>query len=118
MYARSYENLTQAQDVRPLPSGYSGVTFESEDEAPPAEQVSLPLDGKCEPKEERPFSSLFSKIPFLQRLMPQQGGLFGSLFADTEDILLLGLFLLLLLSKDGDPLCAVAILILFFSDKI
>ena len=29
-----------------------------------------------------------------------------------------GLFLLLLLSKEGDPLCAIAVLILFFSDKI
>ena len=65
-----------------------------------------------------PLSFLDRFLP-LKRLFPEgRGGLLGSLFSDTEDILLLGIFLLLLLSKEGDTLCAIAVLILLISDKI
>ncbi len=126
MYARSYEkNMFEEEPQRTLPSGYSGVAFESEAALPPPPQPdteanaeeSLPASG--ETAEAGIFSSLFTRIPFLQRIKLPAFEKFplGNWFSDTEDLLLLGLFLLLLLSKEGDPLCAVAVLILFFAGK-
>ena len=48
---------------------------------------------------------------------PTSGFSLGSLFSEGEDLLLIGIFIFLLFSREGDPLCAAAILILFFSDK-
>ncbi len=117
MYARSYEKSTcEAEDMRTLPSGYCGVAFEDEGEVPPAH--GSPCEKPKGPSERSgPLSHLLSKIPFLQRMHPGEDSLFTSLFSSTEDFLLIGIFLLLLLSKEGDPLCAAVILILFLSDK-
>ena len=121
MYARSYEkNQNDIEEARALPNGYHGVAFECAEDTPPhpeaeAEAASAPLSEEAETAS--PVSLFFSKNPFLQKLHSPKGNLLGSLFANTEDIFLIGLFLLLLLSKEGDTLCAVAILILLFSDK-
>ncbi len=125
MYARSYEKNAFEEEVqRTLPSGYSGVAFESEAAEPPQQddivlrrEESVPT--AQEATEAGGFSSLLTRIPFLQRIKLPFGEKFsfGGWFSDTEDLLLLGLALLLLLSKEGDPLCAVAVLILFFSGK-
>ena len=108
------------EDLRTLPSGYHGVAFENETAQPPPD-VPCEEIGDMQEKAEATSApaSAFCHIPFLQKLsFGKAGGLFGSLLSNTEDALLLGLFLLLLLSGEGDPLCAVAILIIFLSDKI
>lgn len=112
MYARSYDRDCAEEEARVLPGGYSGTAFESETAAEPITAE--------EPKgEEEAPASLLSHIPFLDRFIKGgRGSPLGGLFTDTEDLILLGLFLLLLLSKEGDPLCAIAVLILFFSDKL
>lgn len=125
MYARSYEKNAFEEEVqRTLPSGYSGVAFESEAAEPPPQndlpirtEESTPVGGDT--AEAGIFSSLLTRIPFLQRIKLPFGDKIslGGWFSDTEDLLLLGLALLLLLSKEGDPLCAVAVLILLFSGK-
>ena len=125
MYARSYEkNACEEEVQRTLPSGYSGVAFESEAaEPPPPNDPSIPTEESTpvsgNTAEPGIFSSLLTRIPFLQRIKLPFGEKFslGGWFSDTEDLLLLGLALLLLFSKEGDPLCAVAVLILFFSGK-
>ncbi len=119
MYARSYEKNAYAaeEEARTLPSGYCGVAFEGEGEPPPAAPETVCVEGEGKTEEPSPVSLFFSKLPFLQKLRPREGSLVSSFFSSTEDILLIGIFLLLLLSKEGDPLCAVAVLILFFSDK-
>ncbi len=127
MYARSYEKSTHEEEpLRTLPSGYSGVAFESEaaELAPPPPQ-DIPIGAEQsvpaarETAEAGIFSSLLTRIPFLQRIKRPFGEKFPlrEWFSDTEDLLLLGLALLLLLSKEGDPLCAVAVLILFLTGK-
>ena len=73
------------------------------------------------PQEERTesagiFGSLFSKLPFGNIL---QGGIGNFLKLDkfrfgSEEILLIGIELFLLLSKDGDKECAVMLLLLLF----
>ena len=127
MYARSYEKNTQEEEMRPLPMGYSGVAFESEAAEPPppipepsiptAAEASAPLES--ESASAGVFPSFLSHIPFLQKIkLPfLERPSFGSLFSDTEDLLLLGLALLLLFSKEGDSLCAIAVLILLFTGK-
>ena len=124
MYARSYEkNTFEEEPQRTLPSGYSGVAFESEAALPPPPDTGAPaeesLPASGEAVDAGIFSTLLTRIPFLQRIkLPAfEKFSFGNWFSDTEDLLLLGLFLLLLFSKEGDPLCAVAVLILFFSGK-
>ena len=118
MYARSYEkNCGEAEEQRALPSGYRGIAFDNENE--PSAEAQAPCKDECDGAQPSaaPKSLLLSRLPFLWRLRPQEGSLLGSLFSDTEDFLLIGIFLLLLFSKEGDPICAIAILILFFSDK-
>ena len=124
MYARSYDAHTAEESTpRTLPSGYSGVAFENEAIEPPSEPHT-PCE-TCAPQEEEQaaaaglFSSLHGRIPFLDKLkFPIPQGLsFGAFFSETEDFLLIGLFLLLLLSKEGDPLCSVAVAVLFFTGK-
>ncbi|MBQ8268923.1 MAG: hypothetical protein IKA53_00850 [Clostridia bacterium] len=120
MYARSYEKNDYEQ-APPLPSGYRGTAFENEgiEEMGAGAQESIPASAPCEKKEEAgPLSFLDKIFPKGRMRFAEKGGLFGALLSDTEDILLLGVFLLLLLSKEGDPLCAVAVLILLISDKI
>ena len=120
MYARSYEKNDYEQGTPPLPSGYHGVAFEHEEEkecAPPSEPPCIPAGGAPRCEENAPLSFLDRFLP-LKRIFPEgKSGFFGSLFSETEDILLIGIFLLLLFSKEGDPLCAVAVLILLISDK-
>lgn len=114
MYARSYDRDGAEEEARVLPGGYGGTAFESETVA-----AAEPIRAEEPAKEEAAPASLFSRVPFLDRFMKGgKGSPLGGLFSDTEDLILLGLFLLLLLSKEGDPLCAIAVLILFFSDKI
>lgn len=124
MYARSYDTHTGEEGAaRALPSGYSGIAFENE-AIEPSPQPHAPCE-PCAPQEEEQtaaaglFSPPHGRIPFLDKLkFPALQGLsLGTLFSDTEDFLLIGLFLLLLLSKEGDPLCAVAVAVLFFSGK-
>ena len=130
MYARSYEKNTREEEgTRILPSGYSGVAFESEPAETPAPEMHCPKPeplAACAPapcedtcEEEDGPAALPWRIPFLQKIkIPHAEGFsLGSLFSDTEDLLLLGMFLLLLFSKEGDFLCAAAILILFFTGK-
>ncbi len=128
MYARSYEKSTHEEEARPLPMGYSGVAFESEAaEPPPAPDPSIPIAAQTETYTEQEektasvgiFSSLSERIPFLQKIKLPFGERFsfGSAFSDTEDLLLLGLALLLFFSKEGDSLCALAVLILFLTGK-
>lgn len=126
MYARSYEkSVGEAEPIRTLPSGYSGVAFESEAAEPPPPQNDLSINAEesapvsSDAAEAGIFSSLLTRIPLLQRIKLPFGEKFhlGGWFSDTEDLLLIGLALLLLLSKEGDPLCAVAVLILFFSGR-
>lgn len=124
MYARSYDTHTSEEStLRTLPSGYSGVAFENEATEPPPPMAHAPCDVPVPEEEETVaaglFSSLCGRIPFLQKIkFPAIQRLsVGSLFSDTEDFLLIGLFLLLLLSKEGDPLCAVAVAVLFFTGK-
>lgn len=122
MYARSYEKNEFSEDVQPLPSGYRGVAFERETEE--NEPPSAPAHENAEAVMTSSGAinsplSFFNRFLPLRRLWPEgKGGMLGSFFSDTEDILLLGIFLLLLLSKEGDTLCAVAVLILLISDKI
>lgn len=126
MYARSYEKSTYEEEpIRTLPSGYSGVAFESEAAEPPPPPDDIALRGEeCVPAAQEAtevgsFASLLTRIPFLQRIKLPFGEKFsiGGWFSDTEDLLLIGLALLLLFSKEADPLCAVAVLILFFLGK-
>ena len=125
MYARSYEKSTNEEESRPLPMGYSGIAFESEAAEPPpsAPELSNPItaeaNASAESAEAGIFFPLLSRIPFLQKIklpFPEHSP-FGSLFSDTEDLLLLGLALLLIFSKEGDSLCAIAVLILFLTGK-
>ena len=117
MYARSYEANEPLASAVALPSDYHGVAFEKEEER------ALPTEEECTPavaeatEEKSVLASFFGRI-WPKGRMHREGSLFSSLLSDTEDILLLGIFLLLLLSKEGDPLCAAAVLILFISDKI
>ncbi len=121
MYARSYEKNGLTEGAPPLPSDYRGVAFERENEteaisAPPTEE-SIPV---IKPTDARNsvLPSLLDRFLPIKRLLPKGGdGWLTSLFSETEDILLLGIFLLLLLSKEGDTLCAIAVLILLISDK-
>ena len=105
----------------PLPSGYHGGAFEREEAkecAPPNEPPCIQVGGASKSEGGAPLALLDRILPIKRLLTVGRGGFFGSLFSETEDILLLGIFLLLLLSKEGDPLCAVAVLILLISDKI
>ena len=127
MYARSYEKNTSEEEIRPLPMGYSGVAFENAaaDPPSPAPEPSMPITAEENAQSENEsvaasiFSPLLSHIPVLQKIkLPfAQRSPLGSLLSDTEDLLLLGLALLLLFSKEGDSLCAIAVLILLFSGK-
>jgi hypothetical protein len=121
MYARSYEKNGYEEAAPHLPSGYRGTAFEQE----PCEEATAPLTEESVPASllgasgegAGPLAFLEKLLP-LKRLLPVgKGGFFGSLFSDAEDILLLGILLLLLFSKEGDPLCAVAVLVLLISGK-
>ena len=125
MYARSYDTHPSEENIHALPCGYSGNAFENTPPAPLKEPTAPNACEACTAKEERTaeagiFASLRGRIPLLDKIkIPALQRLsFDTLFSDTEDFLLIGLFLLLLFSKEGDPLCAVAVAILFFSGKI
>jgi len=94
-----------------LPSGYDGTAFEKEiteraEEASPPPEESAPDEPTAE-------VGLFSRLPFLKGVrgieklrLPFDLG--------SEDIVLLGIALLLFFTKDGDRECALMIALLLF----
>ena len=122
MYARSYgESTHEEESARTLPCGYHGTAFETEERetAPPSEICAVDCIKECEEEKPRLLDSIFAHLPFFKEKGKPFGGFsLGSLFSEGEDLLLIGIFIFLLVSREGDPLCAAAILILFFSDKI
>ena len=120
MYARSYEK-NDYEEAPALPSGYRGTAFEHELGEPcaPAPDESISASAPYTERESTGALSFLERLIPIKRMLPEgRSGLFGSLFSDAEDILLLGIFLLLLFSKEGDTLCAIAVLFLLISDKI
>ena len=108
MYTRSYGT---EEDKLTLPSGYDGTAFEKEIREK-AEEAAIPPD---EPKLEEPSEEvgLFSRIPLLKSIrgferlrLPFDLG--------SEDLVLLGIALLLFFTKDGDRECALMIALLLF----
>lgn len=106
MYTRSY-GVTE--EKMSLPSGYDGTAFEKEIREK-AEESSLP-DNEPIQDDRAEEVGLFAGLPFLKkirgierlRLPFDLGG---------EDIVLLGVALLLFFSKDGDRECALMIALL------
>jgi hypothetical protein len=121
VYARSYgESTHEEESARALPCGYRGTAFEVEERetAPPSEICESDCKKECEEEKPRLLESAFAHLPFFKEKGKPFGGFsLGSLFSEGEDLLLIGIFIFLLLSRESDPLCAAAVLILFFSDK-
>ena len=99
MYTRSFP---EGADRVPLPSGYDGTAFEKE-------------EAECfaSVREENEDKGLLSKIPLFKGIrgldsfkLPFEIG--------AEELMLIGIALLLFFSKDGDRECAVLIAILLF----
>ena len=108
MYTRSYGT---DEDKMTLPSGYDGTAFEKEI-SEKAEEASLQLP-EDKPGERTEEAGLFRGIPFLKGLrgfdklrLPFDLG--------SEDLVLLGIALLLFFTKDGDRECALMIALLLF----
>lgn len=108
MYTRSYGT---DEEKMTLPSGYDGTAFEKEI-SEKAEEASLPLP-EDKPDERTEETGLFSKIPLLRSIrgfekmrLPFDLG--------SEDLVLLGIALLLFFTKDGDRECALMIALLLF----
>ena len=107
MYTRSYKS----DDERiALPSGYDGTAFEREIKEIATEKESCEA-AIAEPSAGR--TSLFSGLPFLKGFrglasfkLPMKPG--------SEELILIGLALLLFFSKDGDRECALMIALLIF----
>ena len=107
MYMRTYE----ANEERiPLPSGYDGTAFEKEisEKAEAIEAKESPP-----PEEKTEEVGLFGKIPFLNRFWGANGTKLP-FDLSAEDLVLLGLALLLFFTKDGDRECALMIALLLF----
>ncbi len=104
---RSY----QADEERiSLPSGYDGTAFEKE-----INEKTEAVEAKesAAPEEKTEETGLFGRIPFLKGLgvgerlkLPFDLG--------AEDLVLLGLAILLFFTKDGDRECALMIALLLF----
>ena len=120
-----------------LPKGYDGCAFGSSEPQP-----TQPLEARCAPPKISPLSSppeaeeeyettvgeekcesvgllssIFGRLPFKGFLMGTGGG--GSLLGlvekiTAEEILLIGVALILFFSPDGDKLLALALLALVF----
>ncbi len=108
-YTRSYG--IGEEGVRLPPENYDGTAFadaERRDEClqPEAEAASAHCHG-CQGKD--CGQSLF-RIPFLGNLFGNSGGILSGI--STEELLIIGLALFLLLSKDGDTECALMLLLL------
>ena len=108
MYTRSYGTEDEKMT---LPSGYDGTAFEKEIRER-AEEAALPLDEQ-KPEEPTEEVGLFRGIPILKSLrgfdklrLPFDLG--------SEDLVLLGIALLLFFTKDGDRECALMIALLLF----
>ncbi len=128
MYTRSY--TAGVDQPATLPENYDGTAFQQsaaevfpdpvrEDAEHPAQRAEpAGAFGSRSQKGGGKFPSL-SEIPILGSLFRGQrwrdGGFLSSI--GTEELLIIGLALFLLLSKDGDPECALMlILLLFISD--
>ena len=106
MYMRSYG----AEEERmPLPSGYDGTAFEKEINEKAAEDVAEALA----PEEKTEEAGLSLKLPFFKGFGTFKG-IKLPFDLGGEDLVLLGLALLLFFTKDGDRECALMIALLLF----
>jgi hypothetical protein len=107
MYTRSYG---QDNEGMPLPSGYDGTLFEKEISEKAEEVIE-----KCEEEGENKtaVSGLFSRLPQLFGFKGQDL-LRTPVRLGTEELVLLGVALLLFFTKDGDRECALMIALLLF----
>ena len=131
MYTGSYFE----SDAPTLPKGYDGCAFGG-GEVP----ASAPLEAKCAPPKVSPiypavetggecgeeekaqksegvglFSSVFGRLPFKGFSLGEGGSFLGLIEKVTgEEILLLGVALILFFSPEGDKMLALALLALIF----
>ena len=106
MYTRSYG---AAEEKMNLPTGYDGTAFEKEI-SERAEELSAPVEESL-PDEQAEAVGLFSGSPFLKKIQGIER-LRRPFELGGEDIVLLGVALLLFFSKDGDRECALMIALL------
>ena len=133
MYTRSYQN--EEKDSVKIPEGYDGIAFRENEKASEetvAEDAlkSPPLRAPWDEVKDSPavaeptmahpikndsfLSGLFGKFNFGGLF--ERGGLFknGHINLGSEEILLIGVALLLLFNKSGDKECAIMLLLLLF----
>ena len=109
IYTRSYG--IGEESLRLPPENYDGTAFSDRERreecsAPEAEPASAPCHGHTG-HGGSPF-----RIPLLGNLFGGGDGFLSSI--STEELLIIGLALFLLLSKDGDMECALMLLLLLF----
>ena len=91
-----------------VPSGYDGTAFENE-----IEEIKEKLTQEEITEEKSEDVGLFGKLPFLKGAHIFEGIKLPTAFTG-EDLVLLGLALLLFFTKDGDRECALMIALLLF----
>ena len=133
MYTRNYQS--DEKDSLKIPEGYDGIAFrdndsEKNDLLSETGDAALHLKAPWDEKKEQPqaaepvMASPRRNDGFLSGLLGKFniGGLFdcGGFFKDghlslgTEEILIIGIALLLLFNKSGDKECAIMLLLLLF----
>ena len=105
MYTRTY---APTEEQITVPSGYDGTAFENE-----IEEVKEALANEPISEEKSEEVGLFGRIPFLKGFPIFEGIKLPTSLAG-EDLVLLGLALLLFFTKDGDRECALMIALLLF----
>lgn len=124
MYTRNY----YTEEPSRLPENYSGVTFKEEPpvteantvaaDAPPKDEIDKIIEKEEANEASAPARGWLSKLsgaPLFSSIFSKEGGLFGSLGLSkigTEEILIIGVALFLLFSKEGDKECAIILLLL------
>ena len=110
-YTRSYG--IGEEGVRLPPENYDGTAFadtERREERPLPETEAT--SARCHGCQDKGCGHSSFRIPFLGNLLGGGGGILSGI--STEELLIIGLALFLLLSKDGDTECALMLLLLLF----
>lgn len=138
MYTRTY---SEDDGKLNIPDGYDGTAFAKKESEPPPSRPIIPnvSEPKCSPRESFPelnvpdkeaehvsdpygakdgesILSVFKRLPFGKFFGERGRELFhfDKFKVGSEELLIIGVALFLLFSKEGDKDCAIALLILLF----